>query len=61
MDDELFNDLMEADQVFADLKVNIGKEPWYLKEIPEQITSIEELFGTLPNDIDAKSLRVHDI
>jgi prevent-host-death family protein len=28
------------------------KEPWYLRRIPEKVTSIEQLFGTLPNDID---------
>ena len=28
------------------------KELWYLKKMPEKITSVEQLFGTLPNDID---------
>jgi len=45
----------------SDLNVNVGKyidkEPWYLKQIPEQITSIEQLFGTLPNDIDLDDIR----
>ena len=31
--------------------IRFDEEPWYLKKIPEQITSVEELFGTLPNDI----------
>jgi len=30
--------------------IRLDKEPWYLKKIPEQITSIDQLFGTLPND-----------
>jgi len=37
--------------------VRFDKEPWYLKQMPEQITSVEELFGTLPSDIDAEDVR----
>jgi prevent-host-death family protein len=37
--------------------VRFDKEPWYLKKIPEKITSIEQLFGTLPNDIDLDGVR----
>ena len=37
--------------------VRFDKEPWYLKKIPEKITSIEQLFGTLPNDIDLDDVR----
>ena len=33
------------------------KEPWYMKQIPEKITSVEQLFGTLPNDIDLDDVR----
>ena len=32
--------------------VRFDKEPWYLKKVPEKVTDIEQLFGTLPNDID---------
>jgi len=32
--------------------IRYDKEPWYLKKIPEKITSVDSLFGTLPNDID---------
>ena len=32
--------------------VRYDREPWYLKKIPEKITSVEQLFGTLPSDID---------
>ena len=28
-----------------------------LKEIPEKITSVEQLFGTIPNDIDLDDVR----
>ena len=41
--------------------IRFDKEPWYLKKIPEQITSIDQLFGTLPNNIeleDAKTERL---
>ena len=34
------------------------KEPWYMKKLPKEITSIEELFGTLPNDIDLDDIRM---
>lgn len=37
--------------------VRIDKEPWYLKKIPEKITSIEQLFGTLPNDVDLDDVK----
>ena len=38
--------------------VRFDKEPWYLKRIPTQITSVEQLFGTLPSDIDLEDVRV---
>ncbi|MDR1135122.1 MAG: type II toxin-antitoxin system prevent-host-death family antitoxin [Clostridiales Family XIII bacterium] len=38
--------------------VRFDKEPWYLKRIPENVTSVEQLFGTLPNDIDLDDLRL---
>ena len=38
--------------------IRYDKEPWYLKKIPEQILSIEQLFGTLPDDIDLDGIRI---
>jgi len=37
--------------------VRFDKEPWYLKKIPEKITSVEQLFGTLPSDVDINDVR----
>ena len=37
--------------------IRFDKEPWYMKEIPDKITSVESLFGTLPNDIDLDDVR----
>jgi prevent-host-death family protein len=37
--------------------VRFDKEPWYLKHMPEKVTSIEQLFGTLPDDIDLDDIR----
>jgi len=37
--------------------IRFDKEPWYLKKMPEQITSVEQLFGTLPSDIDQDDVR----
>ncbi|MDR1558227.1 MAG: hypothetical protein LBS84_00775, partial [Clostridiales bacterium] len=37
--------------------VRFDKEPWYMKKVPEKVTSIEQLFGTLPNDIDIDDIR----
>jgi prevent-host-death family protein len=38
--------------------VRFDKEPWYLKKIPEKVTSVEQLFGSLPNDIDLDDVRI---
>jgi len=38
--------------------IRYDKEPWYIKKIPEKITSIDSLFGTLPNDIDLDEIRI---
>ena len=38
--------------------VRYNKEPWYVKQVPDNISSIEQLFGTLPNDIDLDDVRV---
>ena len=37
--------------------IRFDKEPWYLKQMPNQITSVEQLFGTLPSDIDLDDVR----
>ena len=37
--------------------VRFDKEPWYLKKMPEKVTAVEQLFGTLPNDIDLDDVR----
>ena len=37
--------------------VRFDKEPWYMKKIPERITSVEQLFGTLPGDVDLDDIR----
>jgi prevent-host-death family protein len=37
--------------------VRFDKEPWYLKAMPEKVTSVEQLFGTLPNDVDLDDVR----
>lgn len=37
--------------------IRFDKEPWFTKEIPEQITSVEQLFGTLPSDVDLDDVR----
>ncbi|MDR1754590.1 MAG: type II toxin-antitoxin system prevent-host-death family antitoxin [Eubacterium sp.] len=38
--------------------VRFDKEPWYLKHMPEKITSVDQLFGTLPDDIDLDDIRM---
>jgi prevent-host-death family protein len=37
--------------------IRFDKEPWYLKRMPEEVTSVEQLFGTLPGDIDLEDVR----
>jgi len=37
--------------------IRFDKEPWYLKKMPDKITSVEDLFGTLPDDIDIEDVR----
>jgi len=37
--------------------IRFDKEPWYLKKMPEKVTSVEQLFGTLPSDIDLDDVR----
>ena len=41
--------------------IRFDKKPWYLQKMPEKISSIEQLFGTLPSDIafdDVKTERL---
>ena len=38
--------------------IRFDKEPWYMKKLPEKITSVESLFGTIPNDIDLDDVRM---
>ena len=38
--------------------IRYDKEPWYSKRMPETVTSIEELFGTLPSDIDLDDVKI---
>jgi prevent-host-death family protein len=37
--------------------IRFDKEPWHMKKIPESITSVEDLFGTLPDDIDLAGIK----
>ena len=37
--------------------IRFDKEPWFTKEIPRQITSVEQLFGTLPSDVDLDDVK----
>lgn len=37
--------------------IRYDKEPWYMKKMPEQIMSVEQLFGTLPADIDLDDVK----
>jgi len=32
--------------------------PWFLKQIPENLVSIESLFGTHPSDINVEDIRM---
>ena len=41
--------------------IRYDKEPWYLKKLPEKITSVDNLFGTIPNDIDLDDVRLERI
>ena len=37
--------------------IRYDKEPWYMKKMPDKITSVEQLFGTLPNDVDLDEIK----
>ena len=38
--------------------IRYDREPWYVKKLPEKITSVDNLFGTIPNDIDLEDVRL---
>jgi prevent-host-death family protein len=38
--------------------IRYNKDPWYMKNLPKKITSVDSLFGTLPNDIDLDDVRM---
>jgi len=38
--------------------IRYDKEPWYLKKLPTEITSVDSLFGTLPEDISLDEVRL---
>ncbi|MCL2361756.1 MAG: type II toxin-antitoxin system prevent-host-death family antitoxin [Defluviitaleaceae bacterium] len=37
--------------------IRFDKTPWYMKKMSEQITGIEQLFGTLPSDMDVEDIK----
>ena len=37
--------------------IRFDKEPWYLKKMPDQVTDVEQLFGTLPADVDLDDIK----
>lgn len=37
--------------------IRCDREPWYTKKMPEKITSVEQLFGTLPSDVDLDDVK----
>ena len=41
--------------------IRFDKEPWYRKKIPEKVAAVEQLFGTLPDEVgleDVKTARL---
>lgn len=37
--------------------IRYDREPWYTKQMPDKITSVEQLFGTLPSDVDLEDVK----
>lgn len=37
--------------------IRYDREPWYTKQMPDKITSVEQLFGTLPSDVDLADVK----
>ena len=38
--------------------IRYDKEPWYMKKLPEKITSVDSLFGTIPNEIGLDDVKL---
>ncbi|MBD5080676.1 MAG: type II toxin-antitoxin system Phd/YefM family antitoxin [Ruminococcaceae bacterium] len=38
--------------------IRYDREPWYTKQMPDKITSVEQLFGTLPGDVDLEDVKI---
>ena len=38
--------------------IRVDKEPWYAKTMPDKITDVGQLFGTLPDDIDLDDIKI---
>lgn len=58
-------DLAETEEVIitkygkpAAKLIRCDREPWYTKQIPDIITSVEQLFGTLPSDVDLEDVKI---
>lgn len=41
--------------------VRFDHEPWYMKKISEDVTSVQQLFGTLPEDMSLDEMRAERI
>ncbi len=37
--------------------IRYDREPWYTKQMPDKVTSVEQLFGTLPSDVDLDDVK----
>jgi len=37
--------------------IRFDKEPWYAKKMPKEVTSVEQLFGTLPSDVELEEVK----
>lgn len=37
--------------------IRYDREPWYTKQMPDKITSVEQLFGTLPSDVNLEDVK----
>jgi prevent-host-death family protein len=38
--------------------VRFDSVPWHMRKIPEKVTDVEQLFGTLPGDIDLDDVKL---
>jgi prevent-host-death family protein len=41
--------------------VRFDRVPWYERKVPESVTRVEQLFGTLPSNIDLEDVRAERI